>query len=106
MPKIGSEIEIDETFLNKYPADVSRLVAITPHLRTQHINQQRLEKIAEDILAEYQHLQTLLEHISVLLHGPRHTEKHKAENQDNNKTDRQFKRRKTDKDDSGYRQYQ
>ena len=32
MPKIGSEIEIEDTFLNKYPADVSRLVAITPNL--------------------------------------------------------------------------
>ena len=75
MPTIGSEIEINDTFLNRYPADVSRLVAITPHLHTQQISQQHLEKIAEALLAEYQHLQTLLEHISVLLHGARHSER-------------------------------
>ena len=34
-----------------------------------------MEKIAEALLAEYQHLQTLLEHISVLLHGARHSER-------------------------------
>ena len=66
MPKIGSEIEIEDAFLNKFPADVSRLVAITPNLSTQQITQQQLEKVAENHLTEYQQLQTLLEHISVL----------------------------------------
>ena len=68
MPKIGSEIEIEEILLNKYPADVSRLVAISPNLGTQQVSQQRLEKIAQNYLIEYQELQTLLERISALLH--------------------------------------
>ncbi|MYK20480.1 class I tRNA ligase family protein [Candidatus Poribacteria bacterium] len=87
MPKIGSEIEIDDTFLNKYPADVSRLVAITPNLSTQQITQQRLEKVAEDLLMEYQQLQTLFEHISVLLHGSLPSEGHNTKNRNSNKDD-------------------
>ncbi len=91
MPKIGSDIEIKDTFLNKYPSDVSRLVAITPNLGTQQITQQRLEKIAENFLIEYQQLQTLLEHISVLLYesrlGKEQTVQTDAENQDSEKTD-------------------
>ena len=80
MPKIGGEIEIDDTFLNKYPADVSRLVAITPNLSTQQITQQRLEKVAEDLLMEYQQLQTLFEHIGALLHGSLPSKEHKELN--------------------------
>ena len=87
MPKIGGEIEIDDTFLNKYPADVSRLVAITPNLSTQQITQQRLEKVAEDLLMEYQQLQTLFEHIGVLLHGSLRSEEHNAKNRNSNQDD-------------------
>ena len=87
MPKIGGEIEIDDTFLNKYPADVSRLVAITPNLSTQQITQQRLEKVAEDLLMEYQQLQTLFEHIGVLLHGSLPGEEHNAKNRNRNNKD-------------------
>ncbi len=87
MPKIGGEIEINDTFLNKYPADVSRLVAITPNLSTQQITQQRLEKVAEDLLMEYQQLQTLFEHIGVLLHGSLPSEGHNAKNRNSNKDD-------------------
>ena len=87
MPKIGGELEIDDTFLNKYPADVSRLVAITPNLSTQQITQQRLETIAEDLLMEYQQLQTLFEHIGVLLHGSLPSEEHNAKNRNRNKDD-------------------
>ena len=100
MPKIGSEIEIDDTFLNKYPADVSRLVAITPNLSTQQITQQRLEKIAEDLLMAYQQVQTLFEHISVLLYGSLPDAGDNAKNRDGNKTDRQSKHTKTHIDDS------
>ena len=78
MPKIGSEIEIDDTFLNKYPADVSRLVAITRNLSTQEITPQRLEKIAENLLTEYEQLQTLLEQISTLLYVGLPNERHNA----------------------------
>ena len=74
-------------------ADVSRLVAITPNLGTQQITQQRLAKIAENFLIEYQQLQTLLEHISVLLYEFRLDEEHNAqtdaENQDGEKSDSQ-----------------
>lgn len=87
MPKIGSEIAIDDTFLNKYPADVSRLVAITPNLSTQQITQQRLEKVAEDLLMEYQQLQTLFEHIGVLLHGLLPNQGPKTKNRNSNKDD-------------------
>ena len=86
-PKIGGEIEIDETFLNKYPADVSRLVTITPNLSAQQITQQRLEKVAEDLLMEYQQLQTLFEHIGVLLHGSLPSEGHNAKNRKSNTDD-------------------
>lgn len=79
MPKMGSEIEIEDTLLNKYPADVSRLVAITPNLGTQQITEQRLEKTAKDRLIEYQQLQTLLERISVLLYGFLPDETHKTQ---------------------------
>ena len=92
MPKTGSEIEIEDTFLNKYPADVSRLVAITPNLSTQQITQQRLEKIAENHLTEYQQLHTLLEHISVLLYEF-------FLNEEGDKTDRQPERMETDEGD-------
>ena len=102
MPKIGSEIEIEDTFLNKYPADVSRLVAITPNLGTQQITQQRLKKIAENFLTEYQQLQTLLEHISVLLYEFLLDEEHNfqtdTENQDREKTDRQSDSMDVDED--------
>ena len=104
MPKIGSEIKVEDAFLNKYPADVSRLVAITPHLSTQQVTQQRLKKIAEDYLIEYQQLQTLFEHISVLLYGFPLNEKHNAhadtKNQDSDKTNRQPDPAETSEDDS------
>ena len=103
MPKIGSEIEIEETFFNKYPADVSRLVAITPNLSTQQVSQQRLEKIAEDHLIEYQQLQASFEHISVLLYGFLLDEEHNAQtdtkNQAGNKTNRQPDSTEMDEDD-------
>ena len=93
MPKTGSEIEIEDTFLNKYPADVSRLVAITPNLSTQQITQQRLEKIAENHLTEYQQLHTLLERISVLIYEFFLNEADKVhtdtKNQERNKIDQQ-----------------
>ena len=102
MPKIGNEIEIEDTFLNKYPADVSRLVAITPNLSTQQVTQQRLEKIAENYLTEYQQLQALLEHISVLLYEFLLNEEDKVhtdtKNQEGDKIDRQPDSMETDED--------
>ena len=68
MPKIDSEIQLEDAFLNKYPADVTRLVAITPNVGTGQINHKRLTKLAEDYLVQYQQLYGLLESISDRLH--------------------------------------
>ena len=68
MPEIDGEIQVEETFLNKYPADVTRLVAITPNLGTEQINQKQLKKLADGCLVQYQQLQELLESISERLH--------------------------------------
>ena len=68
MPKISGELQIEDTFLNKYPADVVRLVAITPNIGTEQINQKQLKKLAEGCLVQYQQLQRLLENISESLH--------------------------------------
>ncbi len=64
MPLINGGIRITGTFLRKYPADVVRLVAITPHVGTKPFNSKRLSKFAEDYLVQYQQLQGLLESIS------------------------------------------
>ncbi len=63
MPQINGEIQIEDAFLNKYPADVARLVAITPNVGTEQVNSKRLNKVAEDYLVQYQQLQELLERV-------------------------------------------
>ena len=68
MPETGGEIEIQDTFLNKYPADVARLVAITPRVGTERVSQKQLKKLAEDYLLQYQQLHGLLESISECLY--------------------------------------
>ena len=90
MPKTDSTYKIEDTFLNKYPADVLRLVAITPvdsglectsHLGAEGKNplQSRglvpfsrkttLETLAERYLTEYRQLQILLQDMNALLYG-------------------------------------
>ena len=64
MPKVGAEIQVEDAFLNKYPADVARLVAITPNLETGQVNPKHLDKLAEDYLVQYHRLQELLTDIS------------------------------------------
>ena len=64
MPQINGEIQIEDAFLNKYPADVVRLVAITPNMGTEQVSAKRLNKRAEDYLVQYQQLQGLLESVS------------------------------------------
>ena len=68
MPQINGEIQIEDAFLNKYPADVARLVAITPNVGTGRVNAKRLNKLAEDYLVQYQQLQGLLERVSNCLY--------------------------------------
>ena len=62
MPNVGREIQVEDAFLKKYPADVARLVAITPNVATQ-VNSKHLHKLAGDYLVQYQRLQELLESI-------------------------------------------
>ena len=64
MPQINGKIQIEDAFLNKYPADVVRLVAITPNMGTEQVSAKRLNKRAEDYLVQYQQLQGLLESVS------------------------------------------
>ena len=68
MPNIDSEMQVEDAFLNKYPADVARLVAITPSIGTEQVTQKQLEKLAKDYLVEYQQLQMLLDDISRCLY--------------------------------------
>ena len=64
LPKIGGEIQIEDAFLNKYPADVVRLVAISPSVGTKQVSYKQLEKLAEGYLGQYQQLQALFDDIS------------------------------------------
>jgi isoleucyl-tRNA synthetase len=64
IPKVGAEIQVEDTFLNKYPADVARLVAITPNLETEQVDSKWLDKLAGDYLVQYQRLQEMLVDIS------------------------------------------
>lgn len=64
LPKIGAEIQIEDAFLNKYPADVVRLVVISPGIETKQMSHKRLEKLADGYLEQYQQLQALFDDIS------------------------------------------
>ena len=64
LPKIDGEIQIEDAFLNKYPADVVRLVAIAPNIEAKQMCYKQLEKLAEDYSGQYQQLQALLDDIS------------------------------------------
>lgn len=64
IPEVGGEIQVEDAFLNKYPADIARLVAITPNVRAEQVNPKYLDKLAEDYLVQYHQVQELLERIS------------------------------------------
>ncbi len=68
LPKINGEMQIEDAFLDKYPADVIRLVAMSPNVRAKQSGQKQLEKLAESYLAQYQQLQALLDDIREHLH--------------------------------------
>jgi hypothetical protein len=95
MPKVDVEIQIEDAFLNKYPADVARLVAITPKVGTERVNPKQLDKFAEDYLVQYQQLQELLERIGdYLYHFGRDSQSgNKTESEDVSQEKRQNKRR-------------
>ena len=64
LPKIGGESQIEDVFLNKYPADVVRLVAVSPSVETKQISYKQLEKLADKYLGQYEQLQALFDDIS------------------------------------------
>ena len=68
LPKIGGDIQIEDVFLEKYPADVVRLVAISPSFETKQVSYKQLEKLAGTYLGQYQQLQALFNDISKLLY--------------------------------------
>lgn len=63
LPKINSGMQIEDAFLNKYPADVIRLVAMAPNVKAKQAGTKQLEKLAERHLAQYQVLQALFNDI-------------------------------------------
>ena len=68
LPKIDGNIQIEDAFLNKYPADVIRIVAIAPNIEAKQVSAKQLEKLAEGYLTQYQQLQALFNDISEHLH--------------------------------------
>ncbi len=68
LPKINGEMQIEDAFLDKYPADVIRLVAMSPNVRAKQSGQKQLEKLAESYLKQYQQLQALFDDIRERLH--------------------------------------
>ena len=68
LPKIDGEIQIEDAFLNKYPPDVIRLVAMAPNIKAKQARHKQLEKLAESYLDQYQQLQGLLDDIKEHLH--------------------------------------
>lgn len=68
LPKMNSTIEIEDAFLNKYPADVLRLVAITPNNSTKQMKAEQLEELAKNQLIQYQQLHALFNEIGSYLY--------------------------------------
>ena len=68
LPKINRGLQIEDAFLNKYPADVARLVAIAPNQNIKQINRKRLEELATNYLTQYQQLHALVDEISSYLY--------------------------------------
>ena len=95
MPEVDAEIQIKDAFLNKYPADVARLVAITPNVGTARGNPKQLDKFAGDYLVQYQQLQELLERIGDYLYhfGQDSQSGNKTESEDVSQEKRQNARR-------------
>ena len=68
VPKIDSDIQIEDAFLNKYPADVVRLIAIAPNPNAKQLRSKRLEELTEDCLTQYQQLHALFDEIHSYLY--------------------------------------
>ena len=68
LPKINGEVQIEDAFLDKYPADVIRLVAMAPKIRAKQAVPKQLEKLAENYLEQYQQLQALFDDVQEHLH--------------------------------------
>ena len=68
LPSIRGDIQIADGFLNKYPADIVRLVAIAPNIGTKRVSRKHLEKLADNYFEQYQHLQAFFDDISNYLY--------------------------------------
>lgn len=68
LPKIRGNLQFQDAFFNGYPADVVRLVSITPNGGTGQISHKKVQKLADDYLVGYQQLETLLERVSERLY--------------------------------------
>ena len=68
LPDIGGDIAVDDAFFNQYPADVVRLVAITPSPGTEPRDPKALKGLADAYLSEYQSLRELFARISEKLY--------------------------------------
>ena len=84
LPKINREARIEDAFLDKYPADVIRLVAMAPKVRAKQAVHKQLEKLAESYLDQYQQLQALFddvqEHLQPFLLDSKNVSKTKRKN--------------------------
>ena len=68
LPKIGGDIQIEDAFLNNYPADVIRLVAISPGIETKQLSYKQLEKIAERYFTQFHQMHALFTRITSRLY--------------------------------------
>ncbi len=68
LPSINSRLQIEDAFLNKYPADVVRLIAITPNSNAKQMKSEQLEELAKNHLTQYQQLHALFDEISSYLY--------------------------------------
>ena len=63
LPKIGGDIQMEDAFLNDYPSDVVRLVAISPSVETK-LSYKQLRGIADRYLVQFQQMHALFSRIS------------------------------------------
>jgi len=88
LPKIGGDIQIEDAFLNNYPADVIRLVAISPSIETKQLSYKQLEKIAERYFTQFHQMHALFTRIASRLYQLS-LDSQKLSEKEQNETDKQ-----------------
>ena len=68
IPEMGTDAQVEDAFLKRYPADVVRLIAVTPTGETAQRNARQLKKLGDDYFVQYQQLQTRFADVSELLY--------------------------------------